>query len=143
MSGMERWGKPYCRHCLDEREIENVNFESVVEVAKQRRSTNGTAVQSRGEKRIAEFLEAENIEYIYDERYRIAGDALVRPDFYLPEFDVYIEYWGMNTPEYVENMRRKKLLYQRAGKKLVSVSWEDDENLIEVLKSKLSRYFRI
>ena len=143
MSGMERWGKPYCRHCLDEREMENVNFESVVEVAKQRRSTGGTAVQSRGEKKIAEFLEREHIEYVYDERYRIAGDALVRPDFYLPEFDVYIEYWGMDTPEYVANMKKKKLLYQRAGKKLVSVSWRDDADLVEILRAKLSRYFRI
>lgn len=143
MSGMNRWGKPYCRHCLDEREMESVNFEFDVELAKQRRSSGGTSVQSRGEKRIAEFLESEHIDYLYDERYRIAGDALVRPDFYLPEFDVYIEYWGMNTPEYVANMKKKKTLYQRAGKKLVSVSWQDDDRLIEILREKLSRYFRI
>lgn len=143
MVGMEKWGKPYCRHCFDERAMESVNFESMVEVAKVRRTMGGTAVQSMGEKRIAEFLECERIEYIYDERFRIAGDALVRPDFYLPEFDLYIEYFGMDTPEYRENMEKKRKLYQRAGKKLVSVSWRDDENLEAILREKLSRYIRI
>ncbi len=142
-AGMERWGKPYCRHCLDEREIENVNFESTIEGAKIRRSHGGTVVQSRGEKLIADFLEKEGIRYVYDERYRIAGDAMIRPDFYLPEFDVYIEYFGMDTPEYRDNMLKKRFLYQRAAKKLVSVSYKDNENLIEVLRQKLSRYFRI
>jgi len=139
---MERWGKPYCRHCQDEKELENHDFESTVEAAKLRRTTGGTAVQSRGEKRIAEFLETERIEFLYDERYRISGADLVRPDFYLPEFDVYIEYYGMDTPEYNENRRRKHILYQRAAKKLISVSFRDDANLIEVLKAKLSRYIR-
>ena len=143
MTGMEKWGKPYCRHCFDERAMESVNFESMVEKAKERRTTGGTVVQSRGEKKIAEFLEREGIEFVYDERYRIAGDALVRPDFYLPEFDLYIEYFGMDSPEYCANMAKKKILYQRAGKKLVSVSWKDDANLIEILRTKLSRYFRI
>jgi hypothetical protein len=143
MAGMERWGRPYCRHCLDERELENVNFESVVEDAKRRRTQGGTAVQSIGEKRIAEFLEAEGIAFTYDERYRIAGDAVVRPDFYLPEFDLYIEYFGMDTPEYLRNMEKKRRLYQRAGKRLVSVSYKDDDRLLEVLREKLSRYFRL
>ncbi len=139
---IERWGRPYCRHCLDERELENHDFESTVEAAKRRRTEGGTAVQSYGEKRIAEFLEAEKIEYVYDERYRISGADMIRPDFYLPEFDVYIEYYGMDTPEYNENRRRKHVLYQRAAKKLISVSFLDDADLIGILKAKLSRYIR-
>jgi len=142
LHSMERWGKPYCRHCLDEKELENHDFESTVEAAKVKRTTGGTAVQSRGEKRIAEFLEAEKIDFVYDERYRISGADLIRPDFYLPEFDVYIEYYGMDTPEYNANRQRKHILYQRAAKKLISVSFRDDANLIEVLKKKLARYIR-
>jgi len=139
---VDRWGKPYCRHCLDERELENRNFESTVEGAKQKRSLLGTAVQSRGEREIADFLEKEGIAYVYDVRYRIAGADLIRPDFYLPEFDIYIEYFGMDTPEYRDNMLKKRLLYQRAAKKLVSVSYKDNMNLVAVLRQKLSRYIR-
>ena len=140
--GMYRWGKPYCRHCLDEKLLEDRNFESVVEEAKKKRSSLGTAVQSRGEKLIADFLEAEHIAYEYDARYMIAGDTRIRPDFYLPEFDIYIEYFGMNTPEYRDRMLKKRILYQRAGKKLVSVSYKDVDP-VSVLRQKLSRYIRI
>lgn len=139
-TSMERWGRAYCRHCSDEKEFENHDFESKVDAAKAKRTTGGTAVQSWGEKRIAEFLEQEGIAYEYDERYRISGADTIRPDFYLPEFDVYIEYYGMNTPEYNANRRRKHVLYQRAAKKLVSISYEDDARLVEVLRQKLSRY---
>jgi len=141
-SSMDRFGNAYCRHCQDEKELESYDFESTVEAAKQKRTEGGVAVQSWGEKRIAEFLEAENIAYRYDERYRISGADTIRPDFYLPEFDLYIEYYGMDTPEYNENRRRKHILYQRAAKRLISVSFRDDANLIAVLKVKLSRYIR-
>ena len=140
--GMSRWGKPYCRHCFDEKLLEDRNFESMVDEAKKKRSSLGTAVQSQGEKLIADFLESEHIEYEYDARYMIAGDTRIRPDFYLPEFDIYIEYFGMNTPEYRDNMLKKRILYQRAGKKLVSVSYKDADP-VSVLRQKLSRYFRI
>ena len=40
----------------------------------------------------------------------------VRPDFYLPEFDIYIEYWGMDTADYRAGMYRKKKLYAETGK---------------------------
>lgn len=29
---------------------------------------------------------------------------MIRPDFYLPEFDVYIEFWGMDTPAYLQEV---------------------------------------
>lgn len=143
LSGMDRFGKPYCRHCLDERLLESKNFELVVENAKARRTEDGTAVQSKGEKRIADFLAQRRIAYIYDERYRIAGDVAIRPDFYLPEFDLYIEYWGMDTPEYVANMKKKLFLYQRTGKKLISISFRDFDNIESVLEEKLARYIRL
>ncbi len=143
LKGMEKFGKPYCRHCLDERILESWNFELTVDNAKDLRTKDGTAVQSKGERRIADFLTGKRIAYLYDERYRIAGDIQIRPDFYLPEFDLYIEYWGMDTPEYVENMKKKLFLYQRAGKKLISLSFRDFDKLEAILEEKLSRYVKL
>lgn len=143
LAGMESFGKPYCRHCLDERQLEAKNFELVVNDAKRRRTEDGTSVQSVGEKRIADWLSERRIAYVYDERYRMAGDIQIRPDFYLPEFDLYIEYWGMDTPEYVANMKKKLFLYQRCGKKLISISFRDFDNIEDVLAEKLSRYIRL
>ena len=142
-AGIERYGKPYCRHCLDERILEERNFEADVASAKRLRTADDVAVQSRGEKRIGDWLLQKKIEYVYDERYRIAGDVSIRPDFYLPEFDLYIEYWGMQEQDYLARKSEKKFLYQRAGKKLISLDWRDLENIEAILEEKLSRYIRL
>lgn len=142
-AGISAYGKPYCRHCLDERQLEDKRFENDVEAAKKLRATDGTAVQSQGERRIADYLASRKINYVYDERYRIAGDVSIRPDFYLPEFDLYIEYWGMNTQDYQARRQEKLFLYQRAGKKLISLDFHNLPNLEAVLEEKLSRYIRL
>jgi len=142
-AGIRKYGKPYCHHCLEERIHEDTNFEANVETAKQLRTVDEVAVQSQGEKRIGDWLAKNAIAYRYDERMIMAGDVRIRPDFYLPEFDVYIEYWGMDTPEYVENMRKKQFLYQREKKKLISLYPKDLPDLENLLHLKLSRYARI
>ena len=141
--GIDRYGKPYCRHCLEERIHEDANFEANVEAAKRLRTVDEVAVQSRGERLIGNWLAKNAIAYEYDERMTVAGDFRMRPDFYLPEFDVYVEYWGMDTPDYVANMRKKKFLYQRERKKLISLYPSDLDALDEVLRLKLSRYIRV
>ncbi len=142
-AGIKKYGKPYCHHCLQEREFEDIKFNHDVETAKRLRTTDDIAVQSKGEKRIGDWLDAHSIAYIYDNRIVVAGDIAMRPDFYLPEFDVYIEYWGMNTPEYLETMKKKQFLYQRDHKKLISLSSRDFDSLEETLAQKLSRYLKI
>lgn len=142
-AGLDKYGKPYCWHCLHEKQLEDANFNATVEDAKRLRTVNEVAVQSQGERRIGDWLAKKGIAYSYDERYMIARDTRIRPDFYLPEFDLYIEYWGMDTPEYVRNMQMKKILYQRSAKKLISISWKDLDRVEEVLEEKLSRYIRL
>ena len=137
-AGLARYGKPYCKRCFDERALGDVNFENHVEEAKNRRTADGVAVQSKGEKRIADWLTSNGIPYEYDERFRIVEDTTIRPDFYLRDFDLYIEYWGMNTDRYNANRRKKQELYQREGRKLISLSWEDDRHLEDRLLERLS-----
>jgi len=138
--GIDKYGKPYCFHCFEEKTHEDSLFETDVEAAKRLRTVDEVAVQSRGEKRIGDWLASKGIEYRYDERMVIAGGLRMRPDFYLPEFDLYIEYWGMDTSEYVANMRNKRILYQRERKKLISLSYRDFDQLEQLLEEKLSRY---
>lgn len=134
------YGKPYCFHCLEEKMHEDAAFETDVEAAKRLRTVDEVAVQSKGEKRIGDWLAAKGIAYRYDARMLIAGGERIRPDFYLPEFDLYIEYWGMDTPEYVASRQRKQVLYQRERKKLISLSFRDLGRLEETLEEKLSRH---
>jgi len=133
----------FCDHCFDEVYCDRRNFDTRVELNKGIRAKDGTFVQSDGERRIAEYLASQGIRYRYDERFRIIEGYAVRPDFYLPEFDVYVEYWGMATTDYKIGMLKKLKLYQQQGKRLVSVGREDRARLEDVLTEKLARYVRL
>jgi len=132
--------RPFCNYCFDEVFLERRNFETKVELQKNIRAKDGTWVQSDGERMICEILDAEQIRYRYDERFRILDGYAIRPDFYLPEFDVYIEYWGMNTADYKIGMLKKQQLYQQQGKRVVSLDPDDKPRMRERLLVKLARY---
>ncbi len=131
--------RPFCNYCFDEVFLERRNFETKVELQKNIRAKDGTWVQSDGERLICEVLTAEGIRYRYDERFRILDGYAIRPDFYLPEFDVYIEYWGMDTADYKIGMLKKQQLYQQQGKRLISLYPADKPRLRERLLEKLAQ----
>ena len=132
--------RPFCNYCFDEVFLERRNFETKVELQKKIRAKDGTWVQSDGERLICETLDAERIRYRYDERFRILDGYAIRPDFYLPEFDVYIEYWGMNTADYKIGMLKKQKLYQQQGKRLISLYPLDKFHMHQILLKKLAQY---
>jgi len=136
--------RTYCDHCFDEVFLERRNWETQVELNKTIEAKDGTLVQSDGERRIAEELTALGIAYRYDNRFRIVKGYAIRPDFYLPEFDLYIEYWGMeDNLDYRIGMLEKKKLYQQAGKRLVSLYARDKHRLQETLREKLAPHVRV
>ena len=127
----------YCDRCFDEVFLERRNFETQVELNKTVAARDGTVVQSHGERRIAEWLTRHGIAYRYDAKFRIIGEFQIRPDFYLPELDVYIEYWGMDTPQYKMSMYKKQTLCQQEGKRLISVYPADLPRLGVLIEGKL------
>ena len=78
--------------------------------------------------------------YRYDAKFRIIGEFQIRPDFYLPELDVYVEYWGLDTPQYKMSMYKKQMLYQQEGKKLISVYPKDLPQLDALLSAKMRHF---
>lgn len=133
----------FCDKCFDEVYLERRNFDTKVEISKTIRTRDGTFVQSDGERKIAEFLTSNGIEYRYDERIRIIDGYAVRPDFYLPEFDLYIEYWGMDTADYKIGMLKKLKVYQQQSKCVISLYRDDKPHLENMLWKKLSRYLKV
>lgn len=130
----------YCDRCFDEVFLDRRNFETQVELNKTIEARDGTVVQSVGESRIAEWLTAHGIAYRYDAKFRIIGEFQIRPDFYLPELDVYVEYWGLDTPQYKMSMYKKQTLYQQEGKRLVSLYPADLPRLGALLMLKLRMF---
>ncbi len=129
----------YCGMCFDAVFIERRNFDMKVENQKTILAADRTVVQSRGEKRIAEWLHAHGFDYRYDDKFQIIQGFAIRPDFYLPQCDAYIEYWGLDTTDYKIGMLLKQKLYQQEGKKLISVYPEDLSRLDRKLAGLLGR----
>ncbi len=134
---MRQFQRVYCEACFNAVFIERRNFDMKVQNQKTILAADRTVVQSRGERRIAEWLSARGIAYRYDDKFQIIQGYAVRPDFYLPELDVYIEYWGLDTTDYRIGMLLKQKLYQQQGKRLISIYPKDLPHLDEVLSRKL------
>ncbi|MFT4343952.1 MAG: hypothetical protein ACMXYE_04360 [Candidatus Woesearchaeota archaeon] len=110
---------------------------------------SGIKVQSRGEQMIADFLFKHKIDFDYDEQMTFRFNEKnaqgyykewKRPDFYLTEFCIIIEYWGLKgTPDYDLEMERKKRIYKEANQKFISITPDDLNNLDEKLTTKLNR----
>jgi hypothetical protein len=132
--------RTFCDACFDEVFLDRRNFDPKVEINKTIIAKAGTLVQSDGERRIADWFAVHNIAFRYDERFRILSGHAVRPDFYLPELDVYVEYWGMDTADYKIGMLKKQQLYQQEGKRLISVYPADKPRLDGVLRAKLALF---
>lgn len=130
----------FCDRCFDEVFLERRNFETQVEINKTIEARDGTLVQSEGERRIADWLTAHGLAYRYDAKFRLIAEFQIRPDFYLSELDVYIEYWGLDTPQYKMSMYKKQTLYQQEGKRLISVYPKDLSVLDHLLADKLHHY---
>jgi hypothetical protein len=111
----------YCGACFNAVFIERRNFDMKVQNQKTILAADRTVVQSRGERQIADWLHTHGIEYRYDDKFQIIQGFAVRPDFYLPRFDLYIEYWGLDTTDYKIGMLHKQKLYQQQGKRLFSL----------------------
>ena len=131
--------RTYCDACFNAVFIERRNFDMKVQNQKEILTRDRTVVQSKGERQIADWLAAHSLEYRYDDKLQIIQGYAIRPDFYLPQFDVYLEYWGLNTTDYIIGMNIKKKLYQQEGKKLISIYPADLPHLDEKLTQSLRK----
>ncbi len=118
-----------------------------------RTTQNGEIVKSGGEKMIADYFYNNNIRYVYEKPAMSAASSsfsngqrrkISRPDFYLLDYDVYVEYWGMvNTDhddtrqEYIKGMEWKMAKYHENGIKFISVYPEDLGNLDLLFRKRL------
>ena len=103
---------------------------------------NGEVVKSFSEKRIADYFKKNNIKYVYEQ----SPDYAIRnPDFYLPDYDVYVEYWGLLNADnswtrenYERKMRRKMAIYHKRNKRLISIYPQNLENLDWIFRKKFN-----
>lgn len=108
--------------------------------------------QSKGEKDIQKYLEQNNIKYLQqfkisvDQSINVSGKAFI--DFYLPDYNVFIEYNGIQHYEYTpyfhsggaidfEKQQQRDLYIEKYCKekdiKLIQISYQD--NIVDILET--------
>jgi len=126
--------------------------EPINKVAKTSLDTmQGEKVKSVEELIIANFLYLNSIEYEYEKPYPYSN-TMYRPDFYLKDYDIYIEHFGVDennqakwlTPfnelKYVEEMELKRETHKKNNTKLLETYsyYNRDNILLDKLKEMLS-----
>ena len=101
--------------------------------------------KSEGERRIAYFLDTNSIKYQYESGLLVnAAEEKPRiwyPDFYLPEFGSYIEYYGLaGRKNYDRGIKTKEQIYSKMGLDVISVyPWMFAENWQDYIMKELKR----
>jgi len=110
---------------------------------RQTTTHQGETVRSASEGRIADYFTKNNIKYVYEQSARGHGRRISRPDFFLPDYGVYVEYWGLVDAEdshlrsrYVRTMKWKMAMYYKNNIKFVSIYPSNMKNLDYVFRSK-------
>ena len=105
-------------------------------------TNRGELVKSKGEKQIADLLNKYGIRYEYEKPlivgWWIFKHKIANPDFYLLDYDVYIEYWGLvdADSDYKNTMKFKMKEYYDYGVKFISIYPNNMKNLDWILKKK-------
>ena len=83
---------------------------------------NGVRVRSRAEKIIADKLFELNVRTVYEKTiyYTENGEnKTLHPDFYLPDYDLYIEYNEITNKPYLRSKEYTKKIYEQLNYKVV------------------------
>jgi hypothetical protein len=107
--------------------------------------------KSAGERRIAEILNKYGIDFKYESPVLVNDNQgkqrIWYPDFYLPEFGVYIENYGIDCqPGYDNGRIKKQQIYRRMGLPVIPIMPSDKHSYLgnyivnEIYRINQSRY---
>ena len=119
-----------------------------------KRTLSGAKVKSFEELAIANFLTLNGIKFEYEAPYRVdtatGNFRQYKPDFYLPDHDIYIEHFALDEngkapsgwDRYVEGVEWKRGIHKRCGTTLVEThSWQRSQGILRhELKKRLSEH---
>lgn len=124
----------------------------------QKRTLQNEVVKSLEEVLIANFLFLHGVRYEYERLYPYKSEndtyKPYHPDFYLPDYDIYIEHFGINKfgklpwlppieeQKYLEGMKWKRQLHEKYETNLIETYsfYSSDGCLLEKLEQKLTAY---
>lgn len=143
-------GKHFCKSCyhtykdrsVDIRITHCIDTEILDEYGNLTYKCNdGRKVRSRAEKIISDTLFELQVLSIYEEivNYYTEDGKIVElhPDFYLPKYEIYIEYNELKNKPYLKNKEHTQKMYTELQKKVVIMTEKDLEDVKKFLKQLL------
>jgi len=119
------------------------------------RTKDGHYVKSDPERQIDDIFYDLRIVHCYERKVPIdADEQAVKCDWFIPVQDdrhgIYVEYWGMNTKEYLQNKERKRKAYRENNLPLIEIEkddYRDSQGLTDRLEQEINKlakeYYRI
>lgn len=147
--GKESSGKHFCRTCYAKYKDRSVDLRithccetSILDDYGnlQYKCTDGRKVRSRAEVMISDFLFHNKVRAVYEETifYKENGeDKKLHPDFYLPDYQLFIEYNEITTKSYKQSKDYTQKIYEQLGKKVIIMTDKDIMDIAAFLKPKL------
>jgi len=104
---------------------------------------SGQWVRSKSEREIANFLFQHRIRFVFEKEYTYSSKSYpYYPDFYLPDYHLFIEYFGRyEDPEYDEKTKRKLEIYsQDRENHFEYLTFENDNRMHDRLEEICRKY---
>lgn len=103
---------------------------------------DGRKVRSRAEAIICSWLYNNKIRVKYEEPVYYRDEATgetkeLHPDFYLPDYDTYIEYNELTNPKYIKSKEFTQMIYDKLGLKVIIMTDKDLQDISACLKPRL------
>lgn len=103
---------------------------------------DGRKVRSRAEAIICSWLYNNKIRIKYEEpvyyRDEESGETkALHPDFYLPDYELYIEYNELSNPKYLKSKEYTQKIYDKLGLKVLIMTDKDLQDVAACLKPRL------
>jgi len=102
------------------------------------RTKDGHLVRSKSEIIIDNWLYDSKIVHAVERK--LQTEEEVYCDWWIPTGKVYIEFWGLDDPQYLARKERKILIYEKYHFKLIQLSEKDMSNIYDILPAKLREF---
>jgi DNA helicase-4 len=102
-------------------------------------TNSGIKVRSQYEKRFVRFLDKKSIEYQYEPLILLEGKQY-RPDFYLPEYNLFVEICGYgHMPFYSDRIEHKRRIYNKHNLQAIFIHFNGRGSLENTVKRELEK----
>jgi len=125
----------YCYDCIKHKKMQDMQRD----IPREIKTDDTHLVRSMPELLIDNWLYHHNIKHEVEKKLPIK--ELRYCDWYLADYDLYIEYWGMmNDESYRKSKKIKEKIYKKNRLKLLGLEQKDIQNLDEIIRFKLEQF---